>query len=160
LRRTVCGGAPASFRVKTCKRGACGVGTMADVFLSYKSEDRELVATLAHALEREGFTVWWDKKISAGGTWRETIAQALEQAKVVIVAWSKRTEDSSGAAWVFNEVDEAQRMQHPIIPVQLEACTIPLGYRHVQAADLTGWRGEADNPEWIEVRDAVQAALS
>lgn len=58
---------------------------MADVFLSYKSEDRELVATLAHALEQAGISVWWDKKIVAGGSWRETIASALAQAKVVIV---------------------------------------------------------------------------
>lgn len=133
---------------------------MADVFLSYKSEDRELVAALAQALEREGVSVWWDKKISAGGTWRETIAGALAQAKVVIVAWSKRTEDSADAAWVFNEVDEAQRMKLPIIPVQLEACNIPLGYRHVQAANLVDWRGDANNPEWHEVRDAVRAAIA
>jgi hypothetical protein len=133
---------------------------MADVFLSYKSEDRELVQTLAHALEREGISVWWDKKIAAGGTWRETIASALASAKVVIVAWSKRTENSADAAWVFNEVDEAQRMKLPMIPVQLEACNIPLGYRHVQAANLTGWRGDPNNPEWHEVRDGVRAAIA
>ncbi|MEJ0060683.1 MAG: toll/interleukin-1 receptor domain-containing protein [Terricaulis sp.] len=133
---------------------------MADVFLSYKSEDRDLVQTLAHALEREGISVWWDKKIAAGGTWRETIASALAEAKVVIVAWSKRTENSVDAAWVFNEVDEAQRMKLPMIPVQLEACNIPLGYRHVQAADLTAWRGDPSNHEWLEVRDGVRAAIA
>jgi len=132
---------------------------MADVFLSYKSEDRELVAPLAEALESEGVSVWWDKKIAAGGTWRETITDALAQAKVVVVAWSKRTEDSAAAAWVFNEVDEAQRMRLPLIPVQLEPCSIPLGYRHVQAANLSGWRGAPDHAEWQEVLSGVRAAI-
>jgi TIR domain len=137
-----------------------GGSAVSDVFMSYKSEDRELVQTLAQALEAAGISVWWDKKISAGGSWRETIAGALNSAKVVIVAWSKRTEDSSGAAWVFNEVDEAQRMRLPIIPVQLEPCIIPLGYRHVQAANLAGWKGDQSNPEWQEVLDAVRAAIA
>lgn len=77
----------------------------------------------------------------------------------MIVAWSKRTENSSDAAWVFNEVDEAQRKKLPIIPVQLEPCDIPLGYRHVQAANLAGWRGDSKNPEWQEVLDGVRAAI-
>ena len=133
---------------------------MGDVFISYKSEDRDLVAPLARGLEQAGYSVWWDKKISAGGTWRETIAAALDGAKVIVVAWSKRTEDSAGAAWVFNEVDEAQRLRKPIIPVQLEDCVIPLGYRHLQAANLIGWRGEAGNGEWQEVLSGVRAGLS
>lgn len=133
---------------------------MSDIFISYKSEDRELIAPLAHALEQEGFSVWWDKKIAAGGSWRDTIATALDSAKVIVVAWSKRTEDSADAAWVFNEVDEAQRLRKPIIPVQLEACVIPLGYRHLQAANLIGWRGDKSSPEWQEVVAGVRAGLS
>ncbi|MFZ2030115.1 MAG: toll/interleukin-1 receptor domain-containing protein [Vitreimonas sp.] len=133
---------------------------MADVFLSYKSEDRDLVWPIAQALEREGIGVWWDLKISAGGTWRETITAALDQSKVVIVVWSKRTEDSAAAAWVFNEVDEAQRLRRPIIPVQIEPCAIPLGYRHVQCANLSGWRGDPKNPEWQEVLSGVRTAMT
>ncbi len=133
---------------------------MADVFLSYKSEDRELVRPLAEALVRAGVSVWWDQKIAAGGTWRETIASALNDAKVVIAVWSRRTEDSAAAAWVLNEVDEAQRMRRPIIPIQIEPCAIPLGYRHVQCADLSQWRGDPNHPEWREVLDGVHAALA
>lgn len=133
---------------------------MGTVFISYKSEDRAMIAPLAQALERAGHEVWWDKKIAAGGTWRDTIAGALEAARVVVVAWSKRTEDSAAASWVLNEVDEAQRLGKPIIPVQLEACVIPLGYRHVQAANLTGWTGDPSHPEWQEVLAGVETALA
>ncbi len=39
---------------------------MADVFISYKREDRELAERLAHALEQLGFDVWWDFDLLAG----------------------------------------------------------------------------------------------
>lgn len=133
---------------------------MADVFLSYKSEDRDLVQALAQALESEGVSVWLDNKIAPGEVWRETIARALGEAKVVIVAWSKRTENPSDAAWVLNEVDEAQRLHLPIIPVRLEDCSIPLGHRHVQAANLTGWRGDRNDPEWRKVLGSVRTAIT
>ena len=133
---------------------------MADVFLSYKSEDRALAANLARALEREGLSVWWDRKILAGGAWREAIAREIGAAKVVLAAWSKRTEDSAVAAWVLNEVDEAARLQIPIVPLKLEPCDAPFGYRHIQAADLSNWRGEANHPEWREVLGAVRGAIA
>ncbi len=36
---------------------------MADIFLSYASEDRERVQPLAEVLEGQGYSVWWDTRI-------------------------------------------------------------------------------------------------
>ena len=43
-----------------------GVLRMADVFISYASEDRDRVRPLAEALLSRGFNVWWDRSLSAG----------------------------------------------------------------------------------------------
>ena len=34
---------------------------MADIFVSYASDDRDRVQSLVEALEAEGWTVWWDR---------------------------------------------------------------------------------------------------
>ena len=57
---------------------------MAEVFVSYKAEDRARVAPLARALEGHGISVWWDAHIGAGDDWRDTILRNLEIARAVI----------------------------------------------------------------------------
>jgi hypothetical protein len=34
---------------------------MNDIFISYASEDKGRAQTLARALERKGWSVWWDR---------------------------------------------------------------------------------------------------
>ena len=61
---------------------------MADVFVSYKAEDRRRVKPLVEALQADGFSVWWDEQIGGGAAWRHAIETELNAAKCVIVAWS------------------------------------------------------------------------
>ena len=49
---------------------------------------------LANALESEGWTVWWDPKLRAGEHSDDVIEKALNEAKCVIVMWSKRSVQS------------------------------------------------------------------
>ena len=46
---------------------------MADIFLSYKAEDRARVKPLVDAFVAEGLSVWWDLQVEGGAAWRETI---------------------------------------------------------------------------------------
>ena len=68
----------------------------ADVFLSYKAEDRARLQPLVAALEAEGITVWWDAHIGGGTNWRQDIQEHLDAAKCVIVAWTKRSVGPDG----------------------------------------------------------------
>ncbi|MFZ4070630.1 MAG: toll/interleukin-1 receptor domain-containing protein [Caulobacterales bacterium] len=62
---------------------------MADVFISYKKEDRAWTAKLGAALRAAGYTAWWDTRLVAGDTWNETVCTELRTAKCLVVLWSK-----------------------------------------------------------------------
>lgn len=120
---------------------------MADIFVAYKSEDRECVAPLVEALTQEGYSVFWDQVIPASSAWREFIAQNIKDARVVILCWSDATEHATKARWVLEEADEAERLHKPIMPVRLRPCRPPLGYRNVQAARLFDAEGNESSAE-------------
>lgn len=124
---------------------------MARVFLSYARQDAAKVETLAQSLEGAGHTVWWDRQIAAGTEYSGEIEQALDQAEVVVVAWSRASRQSS---WVRDEAATA-RDSGRLIPVLLEAAAPPLGFRQLQAIDLTGWKGRVDAPDLEQLQQAV-----
>ena len=39
---------------------------MADIFVSYASEDRDRILLLVEALESQGWSVWWDRELITG----------------------------------------------------------------------------------------------
>jgi hypothetical protein len=113
---------------------------MADIFLSYANEDREMARAVAGLLESAGCTVWWDRRIPAGRTWRSMIEEALREMRCMVVLWSTHSVDSD---WVKEEAEEARALGK-LIPVLIEPVKPPVGFRSIQAADLTDWNGSRD----------------
>lgn len=130
---------------------------MADVFLSYKSEDRRRLEVLVSALERDGVDVWWDARIGAGEAWREEIQTRLDAARCVIVAWSRRSTAPEGR-FVRDEATRAQR-RGVYLPVRLDDAEPPLGFGEVQAPSLDGWRGGREHPGYQALLAAVRALV-
>ena len=130
----------------------------ADIFLSYKAEDRRRVEPLVAALEAEGFSVWWDAHIGGGTHWREDIQDHLDAAKCVMVAWTKRSVGHDGD-FVRDEATRA-RKRGTYLPVRLEAVEPPLGFGEVQALSLHGWKGDRTDPRFRAVADAVRSRIT
>jgi hypothetical protein len=116
---------------------------MADIFISYANEDRETAAKLARVLESAGWTVWWDRRIPAGRTWRAVLAEALKEMRCMITLWSRHSTESP---WVAEEAEEARRLGKPLVPILIERVEPPIGFRAIQAADLVNWGGTMDDP--------------
>jgi len=110
---------------------------MADIFLSYASEDRERARLLASALQSLGWSLWWDRKIPAGKTFAEVIEAAITESRCVIVLWSR---ESVKSQWVREEADEGKR-RGKLVPVVIDNVEPPMGFRAIHAADLVGWDG-------------------
>ena len=113
---------------------------MADIFLSYNETDRKVAHRLAAMLGSVGWTVWWDRRIPAGETWRSVLEDALENMRCMVVVWSKRSVESE---WVYEEASEGRRLGK-LVPVMIEPVRPPAGFREIQAADLSGWDGSAE----------------
>ena len=126
----------------------------ADVFISYKAEDRGRIQPLVQALQAEGYSVWWDQHIGTGDDWRQTIERQLEAAKCVIVAWSKNSIAPAGH-FVRDEAARAQR-RHVYAPVLIDEVEPPLGFGERQATSLVGWRGDRSDARYQSVLAAVQ----
>jgi TIR domain/Protein of unknown function (DUF1566) len=129
---------------------------LSDIFVSYSESDRAKARMLADALQREGWSVWWDRKIPPGRTFDEVIEQALERAKCVIVLWSK-TSVTSG--WVKAEAAEGKN-RGILIPARIQDdVKIPLEFRRLQTLRLTDWDGQSDHTEFGALRTAVAELL-
>lgn len=120
---------------------------MADIFISYASEDQGCAAKLAHALEGSGHSVWWDRQLRSGTDFTKEIGQQLDAARCVIVLWSKASVEST---WVRDEAAEGLRRQI-LLPVKIEAVQPPYGFRGIQTASLVGWRGDVGASEFLGV---------
>ena len=124
---------------------------MASLFLSYSRENLDKVEPLAEALKGRGHELWWDRDISGGQAFSHAIEEALEKADVVIVCW---TSTSIRSDWVRDEA-AAGRDSGRLVPVTLDGCQPPLGFRQYQTIDLSTWDGRPKSAKLAPLDKAV-----
>ncbi len=128
---------------------------MSDIFISYAREDRDRAEAIAQALEKLGSTVWFDKKIAPGGKYDEVIQGALDDAKCVIVLWSKASVESD---WVKEEADKGKERDR-LVPVLIDDVEVPLGFGRLHTANLVHWKGGRTHDEFKELSRSVAQKL-
>ena len=128
---------------------------MADVFISYAREDLERVRPLVNAIEAAGYSVFWDRTIPAGMTWRKYIGKALDERKCVIVVWSK---SSVGSDWVKEEADYGKR-RDVLISAKIDPVEPPFDFGRIQAADLTGWDDQDGHAGFGSLLGAIESII-
>jgi hypothetical protein len=128
---------------------------MADIFISYAREDRSRIEPLAKSLQDLGWSVFWDRTIPTGKTWRQVIGDALKNARSVIVAWSQNSIESD---WVQEEADRGRR-RNILIPILIDNVDPPLGFGAIQAADLVNWDPAKSSSEFDKLIVDISAIL-
>ncbi|HOZ51324.1 MAG TPA: TIR domain-containing protein [Chitinophagaceae bacterium] len=129
---------------------------MADIFISYSSEDKTIVQKIASLLEEKNWTVWWDRKIPLGEAYDLVIETELEEAKCVLVIWTKRSVQSE---WVRNEALEASSNKK-LVPVILESVKIPLVFKRIESAMMIDWDGDKNHSELELLYQAIDNILN
>ena len=120
---------------------------MADIFISYKREDRDWAEALSHALEEQGWTTWWDTSLHAGESFDFAIERELDAAKCVVVLWSKT---SIKSRWVVAEAGEGLD-RGVLVPVFIEQVRPPLVFRRIHSASLMGWKKGAKEKLFVDL---------
>ncbi len=126
---------------------------MADLFISYKREDRRVAERLSIALEQLGFDVWWDFELLSGDGFRKIIERVIDECSTTIVLWSELSRESTFV------VDEAtySREQNKLCPARIDDCRLPLGFGGDHVVDLRGWEGEMGHDGLQGLIRAVEA---
>jgi adenylate cyclase len=120
------------------------VAQPADVFISYSREDKDRVLELAGKLRAAGVSLWIDQSGIDGATlWGEEIVNALDHAKVLLLAVTPSAAQSHNVA---KEVVLFSERKGHILPVHLERTTIPPALKYPLAGiqHIEYFHGDAD----------------
>lgn len=128
---------------------------MADIFISYAREDLKFAEKLAKALETQGWSVWWDRRLAPGDRFNEAIKEQLDKARCAVTIWSRR---SVSSMWVHDEAQYALE-QKKLVPVLADDVDLPLGFRSIHGADLRGWRGNLQHSGFQRLAQDISKRL-
>lgn len=136
---------PASPEAPLRRPDARSVPASIDVFLSYSRKDEAIMRQVQDSLRAAGLSVWIDEGLEPGTVgWQEAIAEAIDQAQVMVVLLSPASNQS---LWVRKEISFAQSRGKRICPVLVAGSTersVPIGLIDVQ---------------WVDGREDLRRAL-
>ena len=93
------------------------------LFISYSREDAKFAQNLETGLSKAGISTWRDKKrLKPGDDWPESIAQAVDECRAIIIIISPNAVHSK---WVKRETHFAFRKHKPIIPIVCQDTELP-----------------------------------
>ncbi len=115
---------------------------MADVFISYKREERQAVERLAQELRRLGLDVWFDASLNAGEAFSDEIDREARAAKTILVCWSPAARASD---WVKSEalIGFTNKKLAACYAAGPDGFDPPAPFNSIHAEDLRAWLSAA-----------------
>lgn len=134
---------------------------MADVFISYTREDRDIAAGIARLLSETGVSVFIDEKsIKPGASFPKVIDRELKSARAVIALWSPL---SLSRPWVTQECTVGKEVS-VLIPLVIKPLNrhkdVPVNLYDTQTIDFEDFRGTRDHPSWPRLIEALADTLN
>lgn len=112
------------------------------VFLCHASEDKGAALKVYQRLKQERFRPWIDKEdLLPGQRWDQEIPKAIRSSDFILIFFSKSSVSKKGyvqkefrlALEVYEETPEGEIV---VIPVRIDDCEIPDGFRLIHYVDL------------------------
>ena len=128
---------------------------VADVFITYATQDRHRAALVAEALTQSKLSVWFDQGVPTRSTIAEAINRELARAKCVLVLWSRHAVQSM---WV-REQAATGRDRGILLAVFIERVDVPSAFHEIHTYDLSTWNGSLDAPAFKQLTEAIQVLV-
>jgi formylglycine-generating enzyme required for sulfatase activity len=111
---------------------------VADIFISYKREERQAVERLAQELRRLGLDVWFDASLNAGEAFSDEIDREARSAKAILVCWSPAARASD---WVKSEalIGFTNKKLAACYAAGPDGFDPPAPFNSIHAEDLRAW---------------------
>jgi hypothetical protein len=91
------------------------------IFVSYSSQDRTLIEGFVNDLESLQHTVWFDKKLTGGQEWWDSILSSIRECEAFVFALTQNSLDSYPCRL---EYTYATQLGKPILPIMLKDITV------------------------------------
>jgi formylglycine-generating enzyme required for sulfatase activity len=128
---------------------------MAEVFISYKSERRKAAEHLAEVLKHYGYSVWFDYQLIKGDDFRTQIEARIRDAMALVVLWCAMSVLSPRVA---EEASLASK-RGILIPVKIELCELPFGFRFQDYIDMVSWDAAPRSPRLGPLIEALEGRI-
>lgn len=110
-------------------------GWVADVFISYKREERQAVERLAQELRRLGLDVWFDARLEPGKAFTDEIVEEIDNCRAMLVCWSP---SALASEYVRGEADLG-RQRGVLVQAMISHCRLVPPFNSLHAVALDDW---------------------
>src|SRR5262245_37376636 len=130
--------------------------TMADIFISFKTEDTPRVQAVRDGFRGRGPTVSWSKDNPKGAAnYQPTIPDEILKAPVVVVVWTNASVHSGPVVQECSQAEKANKL-FQILLDDIEPIDMPMEVKYkAQKTKLLAWTGESGHPEWAKLNEAI-----
>lgn len=123
---------------------------MSTIFISYARENKEIARFLAEQFRSRGADPWWDRELTSGERYIDSILRQVSQADHFILLLSAHSKDST---WVAFEVGAIRGREQAIGQDLLKIANL-------DGSDIPGFLGERNATSWEgEYGDGLMAIL-
>lgn len=123
----------------------------ADIFISYKREERARVEAIAKALRDLKLSIWFDARLQTGNSFDDEINREVRAAKCVLVCWSP---GAVASEWVRAEASIG-RQRGVLAACFLAECEPYPPFNLVHAEDLSTGALDGENPAWAKMVEQI-----
>lgn len=126
------------------------------IFISYSTKDREIATELYNALIAKGYMTPFidyhtDSGIPGGSEWERELRWQLKLARGLVVLCSENWKSSD---WCREELGNANAFEKPIIPLNIDGCTLPSTLARIQQINFQQRDSEAYDRLWRAIDNA------